>query len=120
MSVIRQLNGSTVHAHKLIVKTAKEMAHELYNSMMLNNERFEKWKKVCELYGDGSNLTPAQYEELFVNEVFPSLIEQSRATLAGLLEQPISKVLKDEILDALLKDAPFRAGRLKARGLTRR
>lgn len=118
MTVIPYSNGKTVHAHKLVAKTAQDMSRELYASMMSNNIRFAAWKKTCEDFGDGSSLLPTQYEELFVVEMFPNLIEEARATLASLLAQPISEDLKNEIHDALIKDAPFRAGRLKARSQT--
>jgi hypothetical protein len=110
-----KIGNLTVHAHRQVVDTAKDIAREIYSALMQNNHRYLQWKKTAlPMFPDGSP-TNQQLEDLFVNECFPSQIETARATLAGLLATPISEDLKSEIHDALVKDAPFAEGRKRAR-----
>lgn len=114
MTALR-IGQTRVHAHKLVYETAQEMARALYGDLMRNNVAYAGWKKACESFGDDIS-NPLVLERRFLEEVVPHLIEQARATLAEMLGQPINEGLKKSIYDALLKDAPFRAGRLKAQG----
>lgn len=92
-------------AHKLVVATAKSMAHELYDCVMEDNELYSYWKSQCE------ELTPKIAEKLFVQLIYPKLIEAARATLAKMLAQPMLSHLHEDIYDALVKDYILRAGR---------
>ena len=93
-------------AHKLVVKVAREMAHELYDCVMQDNELYKYWKSQCE------DLTPKIAESLFVQLMYPKLIEEARATLARCLANPMLTHLHEDIYDALTKDYILRAQRM--------
>lgn len=94
-----------VHCHPMIRATAIEMAGELYDIVMRDNKVYAKWKKMC------PDLTPTTAEIAFIELAYPKLLEQARATLAGLLATNIAQNLKAEIHDALVKDNTLRRGR---------
>lgn len=94
------------HAHELVVKTAKDLARELYAEVMSqNNELYADWKSACE------DLTPAKAEEMFVQMMYPKMIEPARATLGHMLGNPALAHLHETLYDALQKDYLLRAGR---------
>lgn len=94
------------HAHELIVKIAKDMAHELYDQVMgESNELYAGWKAQC------TELTPAKAEELFVNLMYPKLIEPARVLAGQMLGNPAYAHLHEALYDALGKDYLLRAGR---------
>ena len=76
-------------AHKLVMQTAKKMAGAVYEVCAQDNA----WYK----------LNPSQPH--FINSTWPKLIPQARATLARMLSMNYPQSLKDEIADALIKDA---------------
>src|ERR1700731_1019596 len=100
--------GPDQHCHPLIRATAIEMAGDLYDLMMKNNVQWQEWKN---LHPELHSL--AEYEIRFLELKWPELIEDARATLAGMLARPISEELKIEIHDALVKDNAFRMARMK-------
>lgn len=102
--------GPDQHCHPLIRATAVEMAGDLYDLMMRNNEQWEEWKK---LNPDCQSLS--QYEIRFLELKWPELLEDARATLAGMLARPIDEGLKAEIHDALVKDNGLRMHRINRR-----
>lgn len=75
--------------HHLVAETAKGMARALYEELSLDNH----WHKN------------SPTEDAFVEFMWPGLIEQARHTLAGMLAGGHPEELKNEILDALVKDA---------------
>ena len=93
-------------AHKLVVKVAREMAHELYDCVMQDDELYASWKSQCE------ELTPKISERLFVQLMYPKLIEAARTTLAKMLANPMLTHLHEDIYDALTKDYILRAQRM--------
>jgi hypothetical protein len=96
----------TIYAHFLIVKTAQDMAHELYSDIMSgDNALYADWKRQCE------DLTPELAEEMFVQMMYPKLLEPARATLATMLGQAHYAHLHEAIYDALTKDYALRHGR---------
>jgi len=96
----------TFHAHRQVVHTAKQMAHELYAELMAgDNSLYADWKAQCE------DLTPEKAEELFVQLLYPKLIEPARATLARLLANPTLTHLHEGIYTALQEDYLLKAGR---------
>lgn len=100
--------GPDQHCHPLIRATAIEMAGELYDLMMKNNQQWAEWQRLHpELEG---NL--AQLEIRFLELKWPELLEDARATLAGMLAGPANEELKMTIHDALVKDNPLRLARL--------
>lgn len=108
MSTVRLPGGQQVHAHKMIVELAKEMAHEVYSVVMRNNAVYDSWKVIC------PELTRDLAEAFFVDHLFPYLIEDARATLAGVLATNISEDLKESISEAIIRDTVFREGRRRA------
>lgn len=93
-------------AHKLVVETAKGLAHEAYAELMsANNELYADWKSQCE------DLTPEAAELLFVELLYPKLIKAARHTLAKMLANPMLTHLHEDIYDALQKDYLLSAGR---------
>ena len=95
-------------AHKLVVATARSLAHEAYADLMGgSNELYADWKSQCE------DLTPARAEALFVELMYPKLIEAARHTLAKMLAEPTLAHLHEDIYDALQKDYILRHGRTR-------
>jgi hypothetical protein len=103
--------GPESHCHPLLRATAIEMAGELYDLMMKNNEQWSEWKNMHPEFG--GNL--AQLEIRFLELKWPELIEDARATLAGMLATNISEDLKQQIFDALVKDQGLRMARISRR-----
>lgn len=102
---------SQVHAHKLVAETARSMAHDVYDSLMRNDELFKEWKNL------NPDATPKALETRFVNKIAAQLLPQARATLAGMLAQPYDEVTKAQIHEALILDATLMKGRDRARSL---
>lgn len=103
--------GPGQHCHALIRATAIEMAGELYDLMMKNNQQYAEWKRMH------PDLSLVQLEIRFIELKWPELIEDARATLAQMLGMPGNEELKETIFDALCKDEPLRRARL-ARAVT--
>lgn len=95
-----------VHCHKLIRATAIEMAGELYDQCMRNNDIYAHWKLAC------PELTPIILEIQFIELLWPKMIEPARATLARMLGMAhIDEKQKETIYLALIHDAQLRRGR---------
>lgn len=99
--------GPDQHCHPLLRATAIEMAGDLYDLMMKNNQQFAEWKRLHPDLG-----TLAELEIRFIELKWPELIEDARATLARMLAGGASEELKTTIHDALVKDNPLRLARL--------
>ena len=96
MSGLIPLPGKGAHAHKLVAKTAQEMAHEVYEKNAgRSNDFYAK-------YPD---------RDAYVKECWPLYLDAARATLAQLLTTNMEDNLKDQIHEALIKDATLRRGR---------
>lgn len=95
MTGLLKLPGKGAHAHKLVAKTAQDMAQEIYETLASKNDFYEK-------YPD---------REKYVKECWPLYLDAARATLAQLLAGNMEDRLKAEIHEALLKDATLRRGR---------
>lgn len=91
--------------HELIRATAIEMAGELYDIMMKNNQQYGEWKRMH------PEMNATQLEIRFIELKWPELIEDARSTLASMLSMPTAQPLKDKIFDVLIKDAPLKAAR---------
>lgn len=91
-----KLPGKGAHAHKLVAKTAQEMAQEVYEKNAgRSNEFYEKYPDL----------------EAYVKECWPLYLEAARTTLAQLLSTNMDENLKEEIYEALIRDATLRRGR---------
>lgn len=101
--------------HRLIRDTARSMAEELYEVVMKNNAIYEHWKLCC------PELTRDIARAMFVEMMYPKLLEQSRATLATLLAtNAVDEDRKVVIYDALVQDEPLRQQRLRPNQSLRR
>lgn len=104
-------DGSTArpssHAHKLVRETAVAMAHELYDTMMQDNQWYTTWKSA------NPDLVerPRQLEARFVAKNLARLLPQARATLAKMLTQTSDAALRDSIYEALCLDSSLLRGR---------
>jgi hypothetical protein len=91
-----RLPGKGAHAHKLVAKTAMEMAQEVYEKNAgRSNEFYEK-------YPD---------REAYVSSCWALYLDAARATLTQLLTTNMDESLKDQIHEALVRDATLRRGR---------
>ena len=96
----------TAHCHKMVAAVAKEAAGNLYEVVMGDNKVFEEWKR------QNPDVTPKQLETRFVEKNWRKCLEFARATLATMLSSStISEKVKDEIVDALVKDNQLVRGR---------
>jgi len=100
-----------LHAHELVVKTAKEMAYELYEEVMSGkNDMYAGWKDQW------PEKSPEERQELFVQFIYPKLLEPARAILAHMLADPQYAHLHESIYDCILKDSALKGGRVAPRG----
>jgi len=95
----------SAHAHKLVAATAEAMAHELYDTMMQDNEWYRIWK------ARNPEMGAKELEEEFVRKNLSRLLPQARAVLAAMLRNPGNEGLKEEIYEALVLDASLIRGR---------
>jgi hypothetical protein len=93
-----------VHAHRLVARTAKEMAEALYEECMTDNAVYAHWKSLC------PDLSPNILRVRFVKLMLPNLLDAARATLAKMISTPLTEQLKAEIYDALILDSAFKRG----------
>ena len=105
-----------VTAHELVLKTARDMANELFDEVMSgNNAMYSGWKEAQERCGK----TSAQMRALFVDLVCPKLLEPARAILAHMLGDPAFAHLHEAIYTSILLDNTVRASRLTPAGRPR-
>lgn len=103
---LKRPGATGAHCHVEVKKVAEGMAQALFEELMLRNEIFAQFK------AQHAGLTTKQMETKFVAHLWPQLIEQARATLAGMLKSPaFSDDAKEEIMDILVKDATLVRGR---------
>lgn len=96
------------HAHKLVAETAEAMAHELYDTMMQDNQWYKLWRK------SHPGMGKVALEELFVRKNFGKMIPQARATLTQMMQSYAAKgdqEMADKIYEALTLDATLIRGR---------
>lgn len=99
--------GATgAHVHFQVKKVAEGLAHALFDELMSRNEIFATFKQ------QHPDLTTTQMEAKFVAHLWPQLLDQARATMAGMLRSPAySDEMKEEIMDILVKDQSLVKGR---------
>lgn len=103
---LKKAGPSSAHCHVEVKAVAVGMAHALFDEMMSRNE---VWHQFKEQHPD---MTTAQMEEKFVAHLWPQMLDQARATLAGMLRSgAYSDEQKEEIMDILVKDASLIRGR---------
>lgn len=91
-----RLPGKGAHAHKLVAKTAMEMAQEIYEKNAGRSNEF--YKEYADM-------------DAYVRECWPLYLDAARATLSKLLTTNMDESLKNEIYEALIRDASLRRGR---------
>lgn len=84
------------HCHKLIRETAQSMAMKLYEHMCEHSDAFYK-----------ANPEPAP----FIAKLWPTLIEDARATLVAMLRGSYPETLKEQIAAAIIADNTLTRGR---------
>lgn len=84
--------------HKMIAETAKQMAFELYDTLMQDNNWYALWK------GQNPRLSPESLAKRFVARNWGQLVPSARATLVEMLRRPLDEALKEEISQALILD----------------
>jgi len=102
--------GPGLNAHRLVAKTAIEMAEAMFELYAQDNAWYRKMR------ADGA-VTEKQARKVFVERVAPRLLEDARKTLVSMLGQPedvVSEHMKQEIYEALLLDNDLRAKRFVA------
>lgn len=92
-------------AHKLVAKTAEELANALYEVLMGDNQVRAAWKKQ----NPGASEKALRYR--FVRRNTLKMLPQARATLGAMLHGPLDSALKDEIMEALSLDWSLKVGR---------
>lgn len=95
----------TAHAHKLIDETAREMAASVYEELMKKNDWYARWR------AKNPDAGPKALQYRFVMKVYPTLLENARAILAGMLNTSPDERLRETIAEALLLDNTLVAGR---------
>jgi hypothetical protein len=94
------------HCHKMVRSVAKEAAGQLYETVMGDNKIFEEWKR------QNPGASPKQLELRFIERNWGKCVQFARTTLTCMLRQNnIPESVKEEILDALVKDASLTRGR---------
>ena len=100
-------------AHELVLRTARDMANELFDEVMSgNNAMYSGWKEAQEKCGK----TSAQMREIFVTLLAPKLLEPARAILAHMLGNPSFAHLHEAIYTSIVLDNAVRASRVAPAG----
>lgn len=99
------------HAHKLVAETAKGMAREVWDKIMTTRgDIFDRFKAQP----DNDGLSTKELEEKFCSKLWPSMLDEARGVLAGMLRNPsIDPLQKQTICDALLLDNTLLRGRTR-------
>jgi len=95
----------TIHAHEMVVNLARELTLASYESLMASNRIRAEWKRTH------PGVSELGLQSAFVKKYLSAHLSPARATLAGMLAQPIDESWKVTIHDALLKDASLIRGR---------
>lgn len=99
------------HAHPLVLETALKMALEVYETYMSKvNKEYKDWKEAP----DNVGLNMDELAIKWAHQNVAHYLRQARATLAQMLRTNIAENLKEQIADALIKDAQLVDVREKA------
>lgn len=98
-------NRPSGHAHWRVYETAVEMGHQLYDTMMHDNEWYAYWKARW------PDLTARELEVRFVAVNVKRLLPQARAMLAQIIATTPDPALKESCYEALCLDATLVRGR---------
>ena len=98
----------TVHAHSLVVETARELCLASYESLMSNNAVRAEWKRRHPGAGEMG------LQAAFVRRYLRAFVGPARSTLGGMLALPYDTAFKDRIHEALCLDNALVRGRTGA------
>ena len=92
--------------HKMVKEVAMSAAGELYETLMGDNRFYEEWKR------QNPDVSAKVREKRFIEKNWGKCLEFARTTLTIMLRDPnVAESLKEEIFDALTKDALLVRGR---------
>lgn len=100
------------HCHEIVAETAKAMAHEVFDELMLRNDWWENWKNQ-----NPDLATTKELEARWVEQTWGKFISEARGALAHQLTLPIDLAIKDQIMEALELDHSLIRGRPAKPGL---
>lgn len=92
-----------LHAHPLVMETARKMAAELFEAYALVNDIYAQFK--------ANGGTEKRARAIFVARVAPRLFEKAREALADVLAGDYPDSTKRTVHEALVKDNLMRANR---------
>lgn len=101
-------SGKVAHCHWQVKDVAIELAKEVYEVAMSNNQFRADFK---ELYGRDGSALEAELIAKFVEINWPALVPQARSTLAAMLRGPYDDAMKEKIMEALSLDSQLIRGR---------
>lgn len=96
----------TKHCHEMVAKVAKQMAGEIFETMMAKNKWYEAYKK------SHPKIAPARLQNHFISTQWHRYVSSARTTLAAMLKTNTSPVLKEQIRQALILDNAVRRIRM--------
>jgi hypothetical protein len=105
---LRSKQVKQVHVQEMVANTALEIANELYEDFMHNNDIRAQWKKTH------PGASEKGLRSSFVKKYWPACIESARATLATMLTGPLDEAAKATIHEALVLDMTLKRGRNRA------
>lgn len=111
MNRIRLGKRGEAHAHKQVAKIAQGMAHEVFDQIMTKRNDIFLRLKV-----QNPEMDTKQLESWFVAKLYPTLLNEARAVLAGMLRDPSNSHLHADIYEALLLDNTLLRGRGRLKG----
>lgn len=103
---IRLGKRGEAHAHKQVAEVAKGMAHEIFDQIMTKRgDIFDRLK------AQNPEMSTKELEAFFVAKLYPTLLDEARAVLTGMLRDPSNSHLHSDIYEALLLDNTLLRGR---------
>lgn len=100
-----------LNVHRLVAKTAIEMAEEMFEVYARENNIYKRLRA-------GGQVSEKHARNVFVARVAPKMYEDARQALASMLgRDDVTQYVKDEIYEALCLDNDLRANRTVARDM---
>lgn len=93
------------HCHKMIAEAAREICAASYGEFMSDNYLRRCWQSQT------PDMTEAQREAAFIARKWGRYVPVARAMLAHSLTTHTDEAIKEEIMEALCRDATLRRGR---------
>lgn len=104
-----------LHAHPMVRDLAEKMANELFETYAQVDGYYSALKEAASKDGT-MPATEKRARKLFVARVAPRLFEEARRALTAVLaSEDATDYMKQQVMDALIKDNMMRANRTVAR-----